>query len=510
MNVFGKKKSSAGRPALVTVPNVPLLEAGVEYQLSTGPTTFTPEDLRDMVTAANEDFAVPAPRIKIGHIDPRFNGPEYDGTPAFGSWRNLSLSSNGMTVYADAVGVPQWLADIMPTAYPSRSIECYWNVETQSGKKWRAVLSACSILGVTWPGVTMLEDLPQWYGSEIPEGAVIDGELVAARLGGDPDMKTQAAANLDDVRRAFYDAFDAPATYYWWIRAVMTDPNQVVAEDDETGQLYLIDFSSDASGNVSFGEPNPVRIDYVPDNREAQKAAASHAASALAAINGPRMLGTYASRAESRPEPTTQEGGPLDPKALRNTLGLPEDATDEAVQARLGTLVAASNGLGETDPQPDGGNDDGEGGDEPNQQPTAPPAPQATASGVVQLDPAQYEALVAAAQRGDQAYQRQLAADRNAILDGAIASGKFPPARRAHWEQALQLDFEGSKAAIESLASGLVPVGEIGSNGDGSGAGSTTASGYPQEWLPDVARRRQAEEAFASGAPRPRITREEG
>src|SRR5580765_2853623 len=148
-------------PTLVTVPNVPILEAGVEYKLSTGPTTFTPEDLRDVVTAANEDFSIPSPRAGIGHVDPRYNDANtYDGTPAFGKYTNLSLSENGMVVYADWVGCPAWLASIGAAAFPGRSIEGYWNVESQAGKKWRFVLTSCKSLGVVWPGVTVLEDLP--------------------------------------------------------------------------------------------------------------------------------------------------------------------------------------------------------------------------------------------------------------------------------------------------------------------------------------------------------------
>jgi hypothetical protein len=145
---------------LRTVKNVEILHAGIEYSLSTGATTFTPEDLRDVVTAANEDPSIPSPRLKLGHVDPRFNDQSvFDATPAFGKATNLRLSENGMAVMADYVGVPEWLAEIMPTAYPSRSIEGYWNVESQMGKRWRFVLSACSLLGVTWPGVTVLEDL---------------------------------------------------------------------------------------------------------------------------------------------------------------------------------------------------------------------------------------------------------------------------------------------------------------------------------------------------------------
>src|SRR5262245_23512264 len=43
--VIDKAKSAAGAAVLVTIPDVPIIEAGVEYQLSTGTVTFTREDL---------------------------------------------------------------------------------------------------------------------------------------------------------------------------------------------------------------------------------------------------------------------------------------------------------------------------------------------------------------------------------------------------------------------------------------------------------------------------------
>jgi hypothetical protein len=295
----------AAAPVLVTIPNVPILEAGVEYELQSGPATFTPEDIRDAITAANEDPSIPLPRLKLGHIDPRYNKPQYDGDPAFGKATNLRLSENGMVVYADYVGVPKWLADIMPTAYPSRSIEGYRNVESQGGKRWRLVLSAVASLGIKWPGITQLEDLKMYYGTEVPDGVEIDAELIAAATKeeeGDAMTVVNAAANLDDIRRAFYSEYvndpNNSGARWWWVRAVMTDPNQLVVEDEESGQLYLLPFSSDDKGTVSFGEADPVRIDYVPD--EQQKEAAQFIAAALTL--GHELLASWSSREESRLE----------------------------------------------------------------------------------------------------------------------------------------------------------------------------------------------------------------
>jgi hypothetical protein len=472
--------------ALVTVRNVPILEAGVEYQLSTGPTTFTPEDLRDVVTAANEDFSIPSPRAGIGHVDPRYNNTAtYDGTPAFGKYINLSLDENGMAVYADWVGCPEWLADIGPAAFPGRSIEGFWNVTSQAGRTWRFVLTACKSLGVVWPGVTVLEDLPLYYGKEMPPGVqLIDAEAVAASSllpGGDP-MSTQASANLDDVRRAFYnDYVDAsnPETLWWWIRAVLTDPNELIVEDDESGQLYRLPFNSDAKGSVTFGDAQAVRIDYVPDDRASQKAAATHVAAALT-VNR-KVMASWSTRAASRPDNT---GGAMDPQEIRKALNLPEDASDEQVQHALLVRSGITNEQGEPQTEPVAPAAVPQ-GDPAAPQPTTPPAPatppppattpppqeqpapqQIAASqpppGTVLVDEATWRATQEGLTRFNSFLESQEVTDRQTLVSAAVGDGRIPPARRDYWLQYLERDPEGGKSALASLAPNFIPLAERG------------------------------------------------
>jgi len=470
-------QASAG-PSVVTVPNVEIMHAGVEYQLSTGPTTFTPEDLREVVMAANEDRSIPAPRLKLGHIDPRFNSKEFDASPNFGKATNLRLSDNGMAVYADYEGIPQWLAPILPYAYPNRSIEGWWNVESQMGKKWRFVLSACSLLGVTWPGITVLEDLPQMYGDKIPNNVVIDDEIVEAVLaaakstGGDPvrlfKRKTSASANLDDVRRAFYGDF-LPAlgedAKFLWIQAVYTDPNQLVIEDDETGQLYKVTYTSDDKGTVSFGDPEAVRIDYIAENApvEVVKVAAAHVAATLA--EGHEVLASWPDR-EASVLPTTASGGAMDPKEIRQRLGLSEDASDAEVKDALRALNAA---VGE-EPAPEG-EPEGEPQPEPTPapEPAAPtPEPEAVAAsgnlppGTVLVDQAQWEQMREGVAASTALVSRHEEQERESLVTAAIGDGRVPPARRDHWLGYLASDPEGGREALAALAPGIVPVTERG------------------------------------------------
>lgn len=500
MRFFGWKPDVMA--SMKTVPNVEILHAGIEYQLQSGPTTFTPEDLRDAVMAANEDHSIPSPRLAIGHIDPRFNGPEFDGTPAFGKAMNLRLSENGMAVYADYVGVPGWLADIMPTAYPSRSIEGYWNVESVAGKKWRFVISSCKLLGVKWPGVSVLEDLPQFYGDEIPNGVVLDESLVAAarqQPGGNP-MKTKASANLDDVRRAFYNDFlgEHPESYWWWIQAVLMEPNQLVVEDDESHRLFMIPFSAD-EGKISFGEAEPVRIDYIPDTREANKAAASHVAATL--VIGRKVEASWPTRAASRPDNT---GGAMDPKEVRKQLGLAEDASEDQVTQAL--LVKAGL-VQETPPE------------EPAapvvELPVAPviPAPVAVEEpaavaaaltlppGTVLVEKDAWAAVQEGAKTATELKAKQDKAERNSLVSAAIAEGRIPPARKEHWEKYLESDPEGGAATLAALEPNIVPLRERGHGQTAEGASETleaeAVAGWSEQLFPEVRSQNQRDRVAA-------------
>lgn len=493
----------ASKPDLVTIANVEICSAGVAYELSTGSMTFTPEDLASAVTAANDDLAVKNPRLKLGHIDPRFNGPEYDASPAFGKATNMRLGNNGMSIYGDYVGVPRWLADIMPTAYPSRSIEGGKDVETVTGQKHDMVITAVSLLGVQWPGCSVIEDLPQYYGAEMPEGI----QFVASAT------PIAASTNVDDIRRDFYKEWlpNQNGGSYWWIRAIYVDPQEVIYEDDDEGYLYRLPYTTSES-EVTFGEPSQVEIAY---NDVPQKVAASLIINGLVAVAGDKIAASYNSRGDSV---LASEGGRMDPKEIRTRLGLPEDATDDQVNARLDQLRAIESNkvdgaapfegvsTGESDqtggaiPQAnDPSNTLGDGktlsmeGHDPakaDELGIGNDAVVASAkAGTVVLDKAQYEQLMAGSNLAIKMHGEQIVAANAAVLDEAVRVGKIPPARREHYLNLLKVDPEGTKQILASLAPGLIPVDERG-NGQTfeAGNGSDEQSAYPESWFPEVAR----------------------
>ena len=114
-------------PALCTIPGVELVHVGSVWHASTGDVEITHEVIRLLLQAAR-DPAIPRPVIKLGHVDPRF-----DGQPALGRLVNVRLADTGDAVVADLAGVPAWLAHVLPMGWPSRS-----ESRRGTGRAWRS------------------------------------------------------------------------------------------------------------------------------------------------------------------------------------------------------------------------------------------------------------------------------------------------------------------------------------------------------------------------------------
>src|SRR5436190_1327459 len=117
---------------LTTIPNITLVETG-EWDASSGTVTFTESDLRAAV-AALDDPSVKTPRLRIGHTDSGVSidasAGQFEEQPNIGKFVDLRMADDGQSIVADLVGIPEWIAGILPIAYPSRSIEGYHNVTT--------------------------------------------------------------------------------------------------------------------------------------------------------------------------------------------------------------------------------------------------------------------------------------------------------------------------------------------------------------------------------------------
>jgi hypothetical protein len=450
------------------IDNVPICSTGIEYQLGTGPHTFTEGELADAVQAASgADIAINAPRIKLGHKsntnDLFLTGDE----PAFGRVEGMSLSENKQTIYGNLVGTPEWLATVLPNAYPSRSVDAQLGVETATGKKYEMVITDLSLLGVRWPGCSVLEDLPIWYGTQVPADAEVDG--------------IAAAVAVTMIRRKFYNDGPGKVNDRWWIRGERfdTDAGYNLIVDEGDGNISRIPVQVEGE-DVEFGEPVQV-VEQYPD-----KAVAADAALAGMKMVDPAMV-IHASRAETDGPDNPTKGEAMDEElrlALAKRLGLGEDATEEAIKTFLAQPV------GGDDPPP---------GDPPPPDPTPPTDPVVNPAavepimaddGTVRLDKATYDQLKHGADLASTHETERQQARITDTIQAAVSDGRIPPARREHWTNALKADFDGNKAVLDGLEPGLVPLnarGSMGPGGDGEGIQPGQGDGLPNEWFPEIA-----------------------
>lgn len=334
----------------------------------------------------------------------------------------------------------------------------------------------------------------------------------------------RAGVTTDDVRRAFYDS-DYGKGWDIWICEIQLGPTtQLIVIDDSTGKLQRVPVTiadGDGEDAVEFGEPVAVVVRYEdaqvaasagrqvvayasreesrPGQAPAESTDAGEVSSALQASAGegdaPPNLA-----AQARPEPpqdsppvragaiTHQEGAAMDAVLLREALGLSPEASDDEVRAALtdqGVTPAQP-----TDPNPEPAGDPGDGGEgegtegEGEGDPAGEPATQQVSAksgglppGTVAIDETTLNELRQQAQQGVAARAQQKREDRDRTLAAAVSAGKFPPARREHWEAYWDRDEEGARQALASLAPGLVPVEDAGAPG-----------GEPTETFDDVDR----------------------
>lgn len=477
---------------LVTLAGIELMTVGMKWQTANGEVTFTFEHLADAMTAANEDPHVVPPRLALGHDDPRFAteeeltnkaNPFYDGEPAFGQVVNLRLENDGAVLMGDFVNVPAWLAEVMPSAYPSRSIEgaCLnggWDVETPGGKHYSFVLTRCSLLGIFLPAVQDLEDLQAVLTTGEGVQVVKPGGGIAP-VAGMGDVTPELRASVDKVVRLFMDevATEETGRYWWWARDIYTDPNQIVADDDEGG-LWLVDFTSDEKQNVTFADPVKVLETFVP-------APADQAAAARAVLGRDEPARHFADRvaagARERPEggvkPSATTGVmDVEGEKIRKALGLTAEATDDEVQAKLDEQAEAAPDTPPETPDPEEGTETPEPATEPEEEPsTAEPEaetePVAASDGTVKVSKDVWEQTQRQARDGAAAREEQLVEAREGKLEDAVKAGKITPASKDDWRKKLVSAPAATARELEELAPGLVPVEEKGTSKEADQSG---------------------------------------
>lgn len=175
-----------------------------------------------------------------------------------------------------------------------------------------------------------------------------------------------------------------------------------------------------------------------------------------ALVAGPRSPAATAGGSTS-----TQEGATMPTliEALRQRLGLPDDATEDDVTDALDEQLPEA---------------DADKAAEPTQRRTGTTTMQLP-EGVVAIEQDTLEQLRRGAAAGEAAQQRQQAEHRDRLLSAAVADGRIAPARRKHWEQSFASDPEGAEQSLASLAKGLIPVtAELGHDQEGAAEKVTT------------------------------------
>jgi hypothetical protein len=484
--------------ALVTLPCIPLIEVGIEYPLSTGPASFTTQDLQGYITSLN-DPAIKAPRVKLGH-----DGPLNDTSaePAFGTFQNMHLSADGMTLYADAVGLPEWLALVLPSAYPNRSIEgSFAPKTTATGKTWQLSITAVSFLGVVLPGISTLDDLEPYYGSIMPEGVIV----VANAKESKESKEIKAQINVADLSRSFYDTVATGEQFWWWLREMYLDPNEAIAENDDGSQLYSIPFTINGE-EVTWGDPAPIKIQYIPDPKgeEAPNSGLAAAQISYLTLNSsepaPVRVAVAAAVFSEATKPRREARKEMDLATIREALGMEASASEADVLARAKALAAETESADEEDEDAENGEGDGDGESESDApdttetgQPippiTGPPGSEGTGEGTVTVDAAVWEQTRRDAKNGADARAKQISDERESLVMAAVSDGRIPPARAKHWRKQLDAD-PGAAAVLASLQKGLIPMAAVGNNPAPEELTGQGGAIYPVEWLSAQERQR--------------------
>lgn len=463
-------------PGYEFLGGVELAAVGMEWPAATGPITFTIEMFQDVVVAANEDPHIQVPRLKIGHYS-AVNGELIqvdpfealgDAAPAFGRAVNLRLTNDGAILTGDFEEVPVWLADAMPSAYQSRSGDWVLNMQTPGGKRYSLVMTHLSLLGLALPACQNIDDLERLLadGPElpVPTASTARPKSPKEEVAVDP---VATSVSHDRIRQAFNwewamdpeNIFESAGQtidpFWWWAIDIRVDPSEVIADDDE-GNLWLVPFSTDGEDAVTFGDPVRVREVFVPVGEPAQTSGKPALVKTCLAKPGQRVIATNLGRPSKPDKPTaaTAATNQEEPtvtseqiRLLRERLELsedqlPDDATDEQINAALAAEPASP--------------------DDPVE-----PEPIAASRGVT-YDRDTAAQMQADAAMGREARTAQLTAEREGIVKTAIEDGKFPPAAATAYRE--QLDKGGeieaqTRAFIESLAANTIPVTARGADG---------------------------------------------
>lgn len=435
----------------VTVKRVALCRVGT-WGASTGPTVITPDVMASMMEAEKE---IGRAVVKIGHRDPRFNNPVFDGDPVYGQVSNLSVE--GDTLYGDLVNVPEELAESMKSAYPRRSVEIAWGMKLKDAagqikKTFKAALIGLALLGRTPPAVQGLSALAQGLDPQITtfedadfvsamSSLMITGEALALQTA---IQKRNAGAELLSMDDGVA-VFKTSSGQYKCLYASLTDGSIAVSDTE--------------AANPEFPQPTFTNADSDLVN------------------NGGTAAGS---------EPNLPKGASSMEflQKLREKLGLPETATEEEIFEAATKDREAPKLDANGQPIVEQAAPGADGGAAPAAAAPAPVVTAASAGDTVQVSAAAFAEL----QTNFSATQTELATlrserdteRRDGLMSSYLSGGVIHPTEVDYWRGQLDKD-EAATVAFLSARTPVIPVSEIGSE-----AARLTAAGLTSELSDDV------------------------
>jgi hypothetical protein len=322
-------------------------------------------------------------------------------------------------------------------------------------------------------------------------------------------MPTTTALSDEDIRRKYYET----AGHNTWITEMQLDPLQLVVCDDASGKYFRVGVTL-KGGEISFASPVEVAVQYVDTGAKLSSITYDNRADSLSGIQAPppevitppadvpptgtnvpptvtppvadtvtpagAAIRKMAAATQTPPAATTAGGSvsateqeasgmAVDAAKLREALGLNADASaDDALTAFAGALSTL------------GGTQNATPSDNTSLSAPAPVTVPELVDGnrPVLLDPSQLAALQDSAKKGEVAWAQLRRNERDGVLDEAVKLGKFPASRREYWVQLWDRDPDGTRQAVNALATNVIPVLSSGYLGDDAAHRSAAEQAY--------------------------------
>jgi len=253
-----------------TIPGVELAKTGT-WNGSAGTFELTEHDF-DEAIAAIENGEVRRPIVKLGHKGGVLTS---DDAPAIGRLINVRKETDGegnATLLAD-MQVPSGVYDVLPVAYPSRSIEGFKNFRFDPASPVRSfALTGLALLGDTPPAIQNLNDLSPIFEARGDMVFASNGaEVVSATIDSEIHLNRAVSAAVQlpgDVRDQFADnlAIHNPGSYAFVYEVWSEDGQNFAIVSSDDGEFYRIPWAEEGdSGLITFGEPVRVHSAWVTD-----------------------------------------------------------------------------------------------------------------------------------------------------------------------------------------------------------------------------------------------------